>query len=249
MLRRSQLAQRVGGVADLALAGQEHQDVAVALALQLARRRRRWRRAGRGRGRRPGRRGRRPAGSGPPPGSCARTPRRSARACPMAVAKCSANRSGSMVAEVMITLRSGRLGQQLGEVAQDEVDVEAALVRLVDDQRVVLAEHPVAGQLGQQDAVGHQLDQRVVADLVGEPHLPADRARRARCRSSSAIRAATVRAASRRGWVCPIMPRTPAAELEADLRAAGWSSRSRSRRRRSRPGGRGWRRRCRRGGR
>ena len=27
--------------------------------------------------------------------------------------------------------------------------------------------------------------------------------------SSSAIRAATVRAASRRGWVCPIMPRTP----------------------------------------
>ena len=27
--------------------------------------------------------------------------------------------------------------------------------------------------------------------------------------SSSAIRSATVRAAIRRGWVCPIMPRTP----------------------------------------
>ena len=46
-----------------------------------------------------------------------------------------------MVAEVMMTLRSGRRGQQLLEVAEDEVDVEAALVRLVDDQRVVLAQH------------------------------------------------------------------------------------------------------------
>ena len=34
----------------------------------------------------------------------------------------------------------------------------------------------VARQLGQQDPVGHQLDHRGVADLVGEAHLPADRA-------------------------------------------------------------------------
>ena len=40
---------------------------------------------------------------------------------------------------------------------------------------VSYAQQPVALQLGQQDAVGHQLDQRVVADLVGEPHLVADR--------------------------------------------------------------------------
>ena len=35
--------------------------------------------------------------------------------------------------------------------------------------------------------------------------------------SSSAIRSATLRAAIRRGWVCPIRPRTPAAELQGDL--------------------------------
>ena len=51
--------------------------------------------------------------------------------------------------------------QQLLEVAEQEVDVQAALVRLVDDDRVVAPQHPVALDLGQQDAVGHQLDQRV----------------------------------------------------------------------------------------
>ena len=66
-------------------------------------------------------------------------------------------------------------GQQLPEVAEDEVDVQAALVRLVDDQRVVAAQLPVAGELVQQDTVGHQLDQRVVGGHVGEPDLVADR--------------------------------------------------------------------------
>ena len=60
------------------------------------------------------------------------------------------------------------------EVAEQEVDGEAALVRLVDDDRVVLAEHPVAVDLVQQDAVGHQLDAGVLADPVGEAHLVAD---------------------------------------------------------------------------
>ena len=36
--------------------------------------------------------------------------------------------------------------------------------------------------------------------------------------SSSATRSATVRAAIRRGWVCPIMPRDAPAQLHADLR-------------------------------
>ncbi len=47
-------------------------------------------------------------------------------------------------------------------------------MRLVDDQRVVLLELAVAGELGQQDAVGHQLDQRVVGGHIGEPHLVPD---------------------------------------------------------------------------
>ena len=65
------------------------------------------------------------------------------------------------------------LRQQLLEVPDDEVDVEAALVGLVDDQGVVGREHPVVLQLVEQDAVGHQLDQGVRARLVGEPDLVA----------------------------------------------------------------------------
>ena len=74
----------------------------------------------------------------------------------------------------MISLRSGRLRQQPLEVAEQEVDVEAALVGLVDDDRVVAAQLPVALQLGEQDAVGHHLDPAGPRGAVGEPHLVAD---------------------------------------------------------------------------
>ena len=45
---------------------------------------------------------------------------------------------------------------------------------LVDDDRVVLAEVAVALQLGEQDAVGHQLDPAGLAGAVGEADLVAD---------------------------------------------------------------------------
>ncbi len=45
---------------------------------------------------------------------------------------------------------------------------------LVDDQGVVLVQRSISLDLRQQDAVRHQLDQGVVADLVGEAHLVAD---------------------------------------------------------------------------
>ena len=64
--------------------------------------------------------------------------------------------------------------QQPLEVAEQEVDVEAALVRLVDDDRVVAAQVAIALQLGEQDAVGHQLDPAALRRPVGEPHLVAD---------------------------------------------------------------------------
>ncbi len=64
--------------------------------------------------------------------------------------------------------------EQLLEVAEDEVDVEAALVGLVDDDRVVAAQVAVALHLGEQDAVGHDLDEGVAAALVGEADLVAD---------------------------------------------------------------------------
>ena len=64
--------------------------------------------------------------------------------------------------------------QQPLEIAEQEVDVEAALVRLVDDDRVVAAQLPVALELGEQDAVGHHLDPAGPGGAVGEPHLVAD---------------------------------------------------------------------------
>ena len=71
-------------------------------------------------------------------------------------------------------LEVGPARQQPLEVAEQEVDVERALVGLVDDDRVVLPQHPVALQLGQQDAVGHQLDPGGARGAVGEAHLVAD---------------------------------------------------------------------------
>jgi hypothetical protein len=56
-------------------------------------------------------------------------------------------------------LQVGTAGQDLREVAQQEVDVEAPLVGLVEDDHVVLAQQPVARDLGQQDPVGHELDE------------------------------------------------------------------------------------------
>jgi len=71
-------------------------------------------------------------------------------------------------------LEVGAAGQQLGEVAEDEVDVEAALVGLVDDDGVVASQVAVALQLSQQDPVGHDLYEGVAAAVIGEPHLVAD---------------------------------------------------------------------------
>ena len=71
-------------------------------------------------------------------------------------------------------LEVGTARQQLTQIAEQEVDVEAALVRLVEDEGVVAQQAAVALDLGEQDAVGHQLDQRAVADLVGEPDCVAD---------------------------------------------------------------------------
>ena len=90
-------------------------------------------------------------------------------------------------------------------------------MRLVDDDRVVRGEQRVALRLGEQDAVGHQLDERVGLRVVGEADLVADDGaelgRRAPARSASA----TARAAIRRGCVWPISPRSPRPFRQADL--------------------------------
>jgi hypothetical protein len=63
--------------------------------------------------------------------------------------------------------------QDLAQVAQQEVDVQRALVRLVNDDGVVGFEQRIGLGLGQQDAVGHEFDGRIAAEPVLKAHLEA----------------------------------------------------------------------------
>ncbi len=58
---------------------------------------------------------------------------------------------------------------------EQEIDVEAPLVGLVDDERVVFVEAGVGLRLGEEHAVGHDLDIGVMRGPVLEPDLVADR--------------------------------------------------------------------------
>ena len=71
-------------------------------------------------------------------------------------------------------LQIAALDQQLLEIAEQEIDVETALVRFVDDDGVVGRQPAVGLDFGQQNAVGHELDRRLLADVVVEAHLIAD---------------------------------------------------------------------------
>ena len=63
---------------------------------------------------------------------------------------------------------------ELAEIAEHEVHVQRPLVRLVDDEGVVGAQIAVALDLGEQDAVGHQLDAGIRRGVPVEAHLVAD---------------------------------------------------------------------------
>ena len=65
-------------------------------------------------------------------------------------------------------LEVGSPRQQFAQIAEQEIDVEAALVGLIEDEGVVAEQPAVALDLREQDAVGHQLDQCAVGGLVGE---------------------------------------------------------------------------------
>ncbi|GAA1998587.1 hypothetical protein GCM10009755_02400 [Brevibacterium samyangense] len=71
-------------------------------------------------------------------------------------------------------LELGTFRQESGEEAHEEVDVEAAFVRLVDDDDLVVAQQRVVLEFGEEDAVRHHLDPGVLLDLRGETHLIAD---------------------------------------------------------------------------
>jgi hypothetical protein len=71
-------------------------------------------------------------------------------------------------------LQVSALRQNALEPAQQEIDVQAALVSFVDDQRVVAVEQRIVLDLRKQDAVGHELDPRLGARAILEADLIAD---------------------------------------------------------------------------
>ena len=70
-------------------------------------------------------------------------------------------------------LQIGPLGQDLLQIPKQKVDVQAALVRLVNDQGVVGLQKRIGLRLGQQNAVRHQLDRRAFLQRVLKTHLKA----------------------------------------------------------------------------
>ena len=66
--------------------------------------------------------------------------------------------------------------QDAVQAAEQEVDVERALVRLVDDHRVVAAQQRIAADLGKQQTVGDQSNQGVLRAAIVKADRVADRA-------------------------------------------------------------------------
>ena len=117
-------------------------------------------------------------------------------------------------------LQIGPARQQLAKVAKQEIDVQAALVRLVDDDRVVAAQHRIALGLGEQDAVGHQLDRRRTRAAILKPHLVAYQFAKRRFELfGHTTRHRTGRKAARLGMRNRL--HEPATELQADLGQLG----------------------------
>ena len=71
-------------------------------------------------------------------------------------------------------LQVGTSAAKLMQVPKEEINVEAALVSLVDDDRVVCAQVTIVIELRQKDSIGHDLDQCVLGHPVVEAHSETD---------------------------------------------------------------------------
>ncbi len=243
-MRRMVLAQRLGRVADLSLARQEHQHVAGALAAQLVHRvddavhqialglARRLLAVTPARGalgvahRRRALVGDRPVADLDRIEPAAHLDHRRRLRLAAEVAREAVRVDGRRGHD---QLQVRPLRQDLAQVAEQEIDVEAAFVRLVDDQRVIRPQQRIGLRLGQQDAVGHQLDRGARREIVGKTYLVADHLAERRteflgdpaaggrrgqpARLGMADQAAAARA-------------EPAAERETDLRQLGGLARA-----------------------
>ena len=65
-------------------------------------------------------------------------------------------------------------GEQTLQMAEQKINIQAAFVRLVEDDRVVFREGGVALGFRQQNAVGHHLDVSLGAGPIVKPNFAAD---------------------------------------------------------------------------
>ncbi|MNG80789.1 hypothetical protein D3C79_394280 [compost metagenome] len=114
----------------------------------------------------------------------------------------------------------GALRQQFAQIPEDKVDIQAAFVRFIDNQRVVLHQQPILLDFRQQNTVGHQLDQRIFTDLIVKAHLITDAAAE---RRFQLIGNAVCYGARRQApWLgMADQPLHPTPQLQADLRQLG----------------------------
>ena len=61
--------------------------------------------------------------------------------------------------------------QQLFQVTQQKIDIEAAFVGLINNDHFVSVQKTVILGFSQQDTIGHQLNERVISDLIGKTYL------------------------------------------------------------------------------
>ncbi len=65
--------------------------------------------------------------------------------------------------------------QEALEHAEQQIDIEGSLVRLVDDDGVVAPEGRIGRELGEQQSIRHQHQPRAASDLIGETHAETHR--------------------------------------------------------------------------
>ena len=122
------------------------------------------------------------------------------------------------VLEVLLELEVVPFGQQRGEVAEQEVDVERALVRLVDHDRVIAAQVRVTLDLREEDAVGHHAQPCLRRAFVGEAHLIAHFVTQMHAELTRDAFCHSARGEPARLRVHDLVAVRAAAELEQDLR-------------------------------
>ena len=73
-----------------------------------------------------------------------------------------------LVVRIRAVLRRTKAGQQPLQIPDQKIDVQRPLMGLVDDDRVIGPQVAIGLGFGQQDAVGHQFDERLGRGLVTE---------------------------------------------------------------------------------